>query len=105
MRSSKALFASALWLCLAPPALHAQSLLPPVGQRVSGRVSVFDRQFPLPPGDWRISAAGYARVSGADPGAYGAIGDVLLLPVDAAAPYAFALIRTNALPVRGGWGA
>jgi uncharacterized membrane protein len=105
MKSLIAIVVNVLCVCMGPLAAHAQPMLPLVGQRVSGPVSLFGKQVPLPPGEWRISAAGFAKVSVEDPGGYGAIGDVLLLPVDPRAPYAFALVRVNALPVRDGWGA
>lgn len=92
-------------LCLpALPRTGQAALLPPVGQLVSERIDLFGTRIPLPPGEWRVATANFAHVTGADREPYGAIGSVLLLRTgDEAAP-AFALIRTNAVPVRGGWG-
>jgi uncharacterized membrane protein len=78
--------------------------LPPIGQVVATRLPLFGKQFPLPPGEWRVASTSFAAVAGADPGPYGTIGGVLLTrEADKAEPQ-FILLRTNAAPVRGGWG-
>jgi len=92
-------------LCVAAlPRTGQAALLPPVGQLVSERIDLFGKRIPLPPGEWRVATANFAHVAGADREPYGAIGSVLLLRTGNDAAPAFALIRTNAVPVRGGWG-
>lgn len=91
--------AQLLWLACA----HA-AMLPETGQIVARHIVLFGKSLPLPSGDWRVAAASFGRVMGEDPGPYGAIGTVLLTPTADRSDLAFVLLRTNALPVRGGWG-
>jgi uncharacterized membrane protein len=92
-------------LCLAA-LCHAASaaMLPQVGQNVADRVELFGKRIPLPPGTWRVAATGVGHVVGEDPGPYGVIGNVLLTRPAEDAAHEFVLIRTNAEPVRRGWG-
>jgi uncharacterized membrane protein len=88
------------------------AVLPEPDQVVSGRLLLFGKPIPLPAGAWRIASSGFAEVAGTPPGPYGTIGNVLLVrapnhvgPTTEPPPNpAFLLIRTNALPVRTGWG-
>jgi uncharacterized membrane protein len=77
--------------------------LPPIGQRVQGSIDLLGKPIPLPPGEWRVAAAGFGQAAEAEPGPYGAIGGVLLVRPDPDQNQ-FLLIHTNALPVRAGWG-
>lgn len=77
---------------------------PAVGDDASGHIEMFGKRLPLPPGEWRVVATGFAEVTGGDPGAYGTIGTVTLIPVGVEQPLVFMVLRTNALPVRDGWG-
>jgi uncharacterized membrane protein len=92
-------------LCLAAlPHAAAATTLPHTGQIVADRIALFGKHIPLPPGEWRVVASSYAHVTGADPGPYGAIGGVLLVRPTEDPERTFLLVRTNAVPVRGGWG-
>jgi hypothetical protein len=93
-------------VAVSAPRLARAEMLPEPGEIVSGRLTLFGKPIPLPSGNWRVVAASFGKVVGdpPGPGPYGSIGSVLLIrPVGHPDP-AFLLIRTNALPVRGGWG-
>lgn len=92
-----------LLLPLAGAAASATSL-PPVGQRAEGTIDLLGKPLPLPPGEWRVAAAGFGQAEGDDPGPYGTIGGVLMLRSDGRDTGEFLLLHTNALPVRAGWG-
>lgn len=87
---------------LAPPAL-AQGL-PQPGARVSGLLPMLGKSIPVPAGDWVVAAAGYGAAGANQPGAYGAIGGVLLVRPEPDEDRTFLTVHTNALPVRDGWG-
>src|SRR5690348_1473274 len=92
-------------LCWAGLVAHAAAgTLPAVGDTASGHIEMFGKRLPLPPGDWRVVATGFGEVTGGDPGAYGTIGTVTLVPASVEQTLAFMVLRTNALPVRDGWG-
>jgi hypothetical protein len=100
-----ALVGSVQLLCLAAlPHVATAAILPHTGQVAAGHIELFGKRIPLPPGDWRVVAASFGHVSNEDPGAYGTIGNVMLTRPANDAQHGFVLIRTNALPVRGGWG-
>src|SRR5258708_7502942 len=99
------LLGAAYLLCLATlPDMAAAAMLPETGQVNSGHIALFGRHILLPPGEWRVAAASFSHVVGEDPGPYGSIGSVMLTRPAPDAAHAFILIRTNAVPVRGGWG-
>jgi hypothetical protein len=92
-------------LCLASlPRAAAGAELPQTGLLASGHIALFGKRIPLPPGEWRVAAASFARVTGEDPGPYGTIGGVMLTRAAEDPEREFVLIRTNAVPVRSGWG-
>jgi uncharacterized membrane protein len=82
---------------------HAE-MLPERERIVSGHLELFGKSLPLPPGAWRVASTSFGRVVGASPGPYGSIGSVLLTRPTDDPDRAFVLLRTNALPVRDGWG-
>src|SRR5262249_40352937 len=58
---------SLLWLAaIAPPARAAG--LPEIGGDVVGQLDLLGKRIPLPPGGWKVAAAGYGRVTGDEPG-------------------------------------
>ena len=92
-------------LCLAAhPHVANAAMLPDTGHIVSGRIALFGKQIPLPPGEWRVVTTSFGHVTGAAPGPYGTIGGLLLVRPAEDPEHSFLLIRTNALPVRAGWG-
>jgi hypothetical protein len=105
MQTISAVLAGVLLLCLAAlPDAAAETMLPPVGATARGRIELFGKRIPLPPGEWRVAAGSFGYVTGEDHGPYGTIGNVLLIR-STDAERSFVLIRTNAVPVRSGWGA
>lgn len=67
-------------------------------------ITLLNKPFPLPPGQWIPLASGYGRVEGLSPGAYGAIASVLLVQVRDHTVVALALLQTNVSAVENGWG-
>jgi uncharacterized membrane protein len=87
----------------APPA--AAQPPPPPGTELSGTLPLYGKPVPLPPGAWRVAAAGFAQIrENAPPDPYGAIASVLLERPAPTAGEEKLLVQTNVLPVTGGWG-
>jgi hypothetical protein len=80
MQTISAVLAGVLLLCLAAlPDAAAETMLPPVGATARGRIELFGKRIPLPPGEWRVAAGSFGYVTGEDHGPYGTIGNVLLI--------------------------
>ncbi len=92
-------------LCLGWPQAGVSATLPEPGQQANGALELLGKHIPLPPGQWRVAAAGFGQVVPEQPGPYGAIGGVLLTRDVDESSSEFLLIHTNVLPVREGWGA
>ncbi len=85
---------------------HAAAQAPPApGTVITGTLPLYGKPVPLPPGPWRVAAAGFGQIrqnAPADP--FGAIANVLLERPAQTAGDEKLLVQTNALPVGGGWG-
>src|SRR5262249_22588491 len=42
--------------------------LPEVGREIVGPLDLLGKRIPLPPGPWKVAAAGYGRITGPEPG-------------------------------------
>ncbi len=87
----------------APPA--AAQAPPPSGTVLWGTLPLYGKPVPLPPGAWRVVAAGFGQIrenAPAEP--FGAIASVLLERPAHTSGDEKLLVQTNVLPVAGGWG-
>ena len=78
---------------------------PPPGTVLADTLALYGKPVPLPPGPWRVAAAGFGQIrqnAPADP--FGAIASVLLERPAPSAGDEKLLVQTNVLPVSTGWG-
>ena len=79
--------------------------IPNVGDLIEKRLVVAGKQIPLPDGQWIVAGSGLGRLSEDEqPGAFGAIRNLVLFRLNGSAVDAAAEINVNALPVSDGWG-
>lgn len=98
------LFVAALFAVLAGVGSGRATDLPAMGAMHRSTVFVFGKPVPLPPGDWMVVGQGFGPVVGPSPGAYGAIGGVVLARQSGGSIDGLVLAHANLLPVEGGWG-
>ncbi len=78
---------------------------PPPGTVLSATLALYGKPVPLPPGPWRVAAAGFGQIrQNAPTDPFGAIASVLLERPGQPAGDEKLLVQTNVLPVSGGWG-
>ncbi len=78
--------------------------LPRDGEAYRSTLPLLGKPIPLPPGEWTVVGQGYGSVAGPSPGAYGAIGGVMLIQVRGGIVEGLVLAHANTLPVASGWG-
>lgn len=97
-------FVAWLFACLLAAGGGRAGELPAVGEVHRSTVFVLGKPVPLPPGDWTVIGQGYGPVAGPSPGAYGAIGGVVLAQQRDGLVDGLVIAHANLLPVEGGWG-
>jgi uncharacterized membrane protein len=85
---------------LMPSAASALS----VGDTVSGRFELGEKQIPLPAGKWTVAGLGNQNFSMPEVGAFGTIRSAVLLMTRESSVVAVLEVNANALPSTDGWG-
>ncbi|BBK31587.1 hypothetical protein EDC65_0391 [Stella humosa] len=97
-------FAASMLLAMLPATSGSAGELPAVGEVHRATLVLLGRSVPLPPGDWTVIGQGHGPVAGPSPGAYGAIGGVMLVQQRGGIVEGIVLAHANLLPVENGWG-